>query len=344
MNATRMPILYPVSGDALPSEGVFALCQNRRVYAVLDGASAKTSENWAQAGCTVIRHCVALGFGRCVKSGLNRILADEPECSGALILRNPVPEDVLALAEEALEPDVPMLAAAFPEPILWTRRQRMKNRMFSILGTLLGGRRHALPSDACLVGLSGAVLARAAVFSGESGNYLPGLFLNLRRENLRAVRLPDLAVKPPEPLPISVAEWLQMTLTTMGFLLASAASFLVDYGLFALFYFGFSIPRTLCAILSRAISSVFNFTVNRKLVFSVRGRKSNLLAELLQYYSLVGLVLAANVALLALFNSVLGIPVMIAKLFTEVILFVVNYIVQRDVIFHERRWRRKKQA
>jgi len=186
------------------------------------------------------------------------------------------------------------------------------------------------------VGFPKDFLRRAIVFAGDSGNYLLELFLSLRRESLSLGKI-ESEVPPAPPLPISVAGWLRMTGIAAGFLLASMLSFIVDYGLFALFYYAIGLTRTPCAILSRIVSTALNFTINRTLVFRVKDRKGNVLGELLQYYALVGVVLLLNIALLALFNGTLGLPVLISKAIAEVILFIFNYFVQRDVIFREKR-------
>ena len=82
-------------------------------------------------------------------------------------------------------------------------------------------------------------------------------------------------------------------------------------------------------ITARLVSSCINYMLNYKFVF----RSNNFVSSLIRYYVLAGGILIANYCLLYLLNLKIGIPLFLAKLITEMILFVINYFVQQKVVF-----------
>jgi len=328
-----LPLILSVENGQMPEKTYAELAQVFPLYVVFDGTDDSTREAWSSLPIRSLRHNVPLGLGRSIKTALNRILQDDPDCRGAVLLRAPVPLRTVSDACEKVASDPRTLWAAHAD--MSSLQGRHKNRTFQILTMIVGGSKRSLPADVSLVGIPRDFLQRGIVFAGDSGNYLLELFLSLRRESLHLQKLDDPVPAAP-PLPISMAGWLRMIGIAAGFLLASMLAFIVDYGLFTLLYYAIGLTRTPCAIIARIFSSAMNFTVNRTLVFRVNNRKGGFLKELAQYYALVGIVLLLNIALLALFNGTLGIPVLISKAMAEVILFIFNYFVQRDVIFREK--------
>jgi len=81
---------------------------------------------------------------------------------------------------------------------------------------------------------------------------------------------------------------------------------------------------------ARIVSSLVNFFVNRNVVFGKKGK--GFAKHVIGYYILVVIILIANYFILFGFKSA-GINVYIAKVFTEAILFVLSFFVQRKVIF-----------
>lgn len=85
-------------------------------------------------------------------------------------------------------------------------------------------------------------------------------------------------------------------------------------------------------VLARLVSASVNFTVNRHVVFG-RGRpRRPLRVELFRYAALAFGILLANLGLMTLLD-VLGVGLVIAKLLTETVLWIVAYAVQRIWVF-----------
>ncbi len=148
--------------------------------------------------------------------------------------------------------------------------------------------------------------------------------------------------------------------STVRFVLSSLLAFIVDYVLLLLlftlitYFYEHRLPDyhvlfgggnggnagragvlEVSAVLAWCVSSSLNFVVNRHFVFRSEGPVKK---ELLQYYSLaLPVFLIKTFALLEVLARVLNVPVEYAKPIAETIFFIINYIVQRFIIFKKKR-------
>ena len=124
--------------------------------------------------------------------------------------------------------------------------------------------------------------------------------------------------------------------TALKFASSSLASFLLDYLLFLLFAWG---TRSLAwgllgsNIAARLVSACFNYSLNKYLVFHGGGQVSQ---DLPQYVLLAAGILTANSVLLHGLTA-LGLAAPLAKLITEMTLFIVSFSVQTLVIFRKKK-------
>jgi putative flippase GtrA len=84
-------------------------------------------------------------------------------------------------------------------------------------------------------------------------------------------------------------------------------------------------------VLARVVSSIFNYSVNKKLVFSAKNISHTRSAP--GYFSLVIVIMLLNYCLIAFMTKIIGIPDVPAKLLTEITLFTMSYTVQKFFIF-----------
>ncbi|MFC6419750.1 GtrA family protein [Sanguibacter inulinus] len=116
----------------------------------------------------------------------------------------------------------------------------------------------------------------------------------------------------------------------LRFMLASFAAFLTDT--LVLLVLHALTGSLLGAVLgARAVSSTVNFVTNRRLVFE-SARERPVGSAAVRYSAVVGLLLAANYALLLALTSA-GLALLPAKVLTEAVLFVASYELQRRVVF-----------
>ena len=112
----------------------------------------------------------------------------------------------------------------------------------------------------------------------------------------------------------------------------SFSSFLLDYGLFVMFTLLF--PGTFwfitaANIMARIISGAYNYTMNCRLVF----HEKESVKTAVDYLVLAAVILFLNSMLLHGFLLNPHMPVYLAKIFTECILFIISWMIQKKVIF-----------
>lgn len=137
------------------------------------------------------------------------------------------------------------------------------------------------------------------------------------------------------------------------FMLSSFSCFVIDYSLllilagvfkslrsavetspgeYSLPVFGLPVDTHLLAlIIARTISSFVNFLLNRKVVF-----KTGSNAAIIRFYAVIVGLLIANYGLLAIVATQDGLPLWIAQLVVQAVLYPFSFILQRKFVFPEK--------
>jgi putative flippase GtrA len=115
----------------------------------------------------------------------------------------------------------------------------------------------------------------------------------------------------------------------LRFALISMCTAVIDNLLFSACYLYTGNKLTSQAV-GRLGAMSFNFAAVKRMVFNSRGRA---LREFLQYAALVAVSGTLSYGLIVLFTTHLSMGVLKAKLVAESILFLANFLVQRDLIF-----------
>ena len=124
----------------------------------------------------------------------------------------------------------------------------------------------------------------------------------------------------------------------IAFSASSLLGFAIDYLLYSLLILLTGGTMAIAAnVAARLVSASVNFSVNRALVFRDR---EPLLPSAAKYALLAAGILAANSILLSILLGWAGLNPYLAKLLTEVTLFVCSWLVQRKLIFKKREQRR----
>jgi putative flippase GtrA len=126
-----------------------------------------------------------------------------------------------------------------------------------------------------------------------------------------------------------VMDSIRVYLPFLKFSASSLTSGLLDFLLLLGFMqlSGHLLPSVL---FSRVISSIFNYSCNKYLVFPSRSTKTVQSAP--RYFLLVLIIMLLNYALLNSF-TLIGVPLVAAKILTETVLFVFSYVVQKRLVF-----------
>ena len=122
----------------------------------------------------------------------------------------------------------------------------------------------------------------------------------------------------------------------LKYVFSSVIAFIIDYILLLLLNKYLPIASLeIGAFIAWCVSSFVNFTVNRKFVFN---STVPLGKSLIEYYSLAGGVFVVKTyVFIEIMTRILSIPLAIAKPCAEVILFVINYFIQKKLIFNKKK-------
>lgn len=128
-------------------------------------------------------------------------------------------------------------------------------------------------------------------------------------------------------------------LQSLLFSLSALLSFLIDFILLLILnnitspLFDERIALLFSVIGARIVSSIFNFFVNRKIVFQ---SKYNVYKALTKYYLLVLIIMIANYLLLNILTLKLDMNLTLSKILVEIVLFTANYFISRFMIFKKK--------
>lgn len=117
------------------------------------------------------------------------------------------------------------------------------------------------------------------------------------------------------------------------YIFSAGTSFFLDLLIFTIlneFIFkNFSISIIVSTICARILSSLYNYFINSKYVF-----KSNDKKAIFKYYALVIIQMFVSAFSVQILNTIFAkMNDSLIKLFVDVIIFVVNYFIQKKVVF-----------
>ena len=115
------------------------------------------------------------------------------------------------------------------------------------------------------------------------------------------------------------------------YLFSAGSSFILDNVLFNIFIFFIGpgvISIYICNTLARIISSIYNYFINSRVVFKNKDKKT-----IIGYFILVVVQMIVSATLVSLIDKYISIATGIIKLVVDIVIFVVNYIIQKEVIF-----------
>ena len=115
------------------------------------------------------------------------------------------------------------------------------------------------------------------------------------------------------------------------YIFSSLSSFFVDILLFTLFLSLFKTNIVMATIFSRILSSVYNYIVNAKIVFKKMNK-----ASLIKFFCLVFIQMWVSAFLVTGLSKVIFISPVLIKILVDFVLFIINFIVQREWIFEKK--------
>lgn len=301
-------------------------------------------------GVAILRHEVNMGKGRTLKDAMELYLKEyAPKGFSGIIT---VDSDGQHIAE-----DVAKVAAAMndhPDSLVLGARNFNTGNVppkskfgntctYYALKLFIGGDIHDTQTG--LRGIPKALVERFSTLSGERFEYETVMLIDaiqsktdIKEVPIETIYINDNSETHFSPIKDSVRIYRVILGTFFKYVLSSLSSFLIDYALFCiLFYFlskgAFGENRSIwiSTVAARICSSLFNYTINKKVVFkSSRGP-----VTLVMYYILCIVQMSASAGLVSLINMTRFIPVQAAKIVVDTVLFVISYRIQKSLIFKE---------
>ena len=165
---------------------------------------------------------------------------------------------------------------------------------------------------------------------GERYEYEMNVLLELaRKEDIKEVEIATVYLNDNQSSHFStIKDSYRIYKEIIRFASSSLTSFLVDYGLYCLLFM-ISGAMVVSSILARMVSASLNYSLNRKFVFK---SQEAAIESLPKYITLALCILLGNVILLRGIVS-FGINAYLAKIITEIMMFVISWSVQRQFVF-----------
>ena len=307
---------------------------------VVDDGSSDSTQGIFSAlpeGVTLLRHPVNKGKGRAIKTGCEYIAAHFPLEEGIVTVDadgQHLPQDIRRVCQEwQAHPDALVLGSRrFVGKVPY--KSRLGNAITRLVFHLATGVR-VYDTQTGLRAFSVARVPTMLEMQGERYEYEINVLLYATRQKIpireveiSTVYLDGNASSHFHPFRDAWRIYKMIFL----FAASSLTAAVIDYGLVLLFslLFRWSAQGLLISvILARVISSATNYVLNKQIVFEDYSPRS-----LFRYYMVAVGILAANYCLLFLLQQIL--PLALAKLLVEVILYPLSFILQRKFVFADR--------
>jgi len=343
-----MTILIPAYE---PDERLIALTEeilnkgNISILVIDDGSGEKYSSVFALVraqGIEVLTHKVNKGKGAALKTGFEHILSSDrytcpvvtADCDGQHKVN-----DILAVAD-ASEKNPSRLVLGCRKFIAESEsdtkvplRNKLGN-LFSVTLFRLATGMHVSDTQTGLRGFSRDMLPWLLSISGDRFEYEQKMLLETKKAGFPPLELPIETVYDKENYSTHyrpVRDSLRVIAPILKYFSSSLTSFIIDYTLVLVLEMHFSLFTSV--VMARIVSAAANFILNKLFVFNdTRSKRTG--KALLKYSALAIALVLASYGLITLMRDLAGIPLPIAKLIADILLFCVSYWVQRRYIFY----------
>lgn len=288
-----------------------------------------------KTGCTVLTHRSNQGKGSALKTGFDYVRR-QGGGEGVVCADSDgqhLPGDILRITEAVREHRRHIVLGSRQFTGKVPMRSRFGNSATRMVYALATGR-PVQDTQTGLRGYSSDMLDWLCEVPGERFEYEMNMLLEAPQAGYGLVEVPIDTVylednKSSHFRPL--ADSARVYFPFLKFCASSGFAAIVDFSLLLLLQWLTS-SLLLSVIGARLCSSIFNYTMNRRMVFDP-GNKAAIRKSLPRYFSLVLVIALLNYGLMLLFHSGIGIPLVAAKLMTEASLFLFSYWAQRQFVY-----------
>ena len=306
------------------------------IIVVDDGSGLKYREIFdtvRELGCTVLYHKANKGKGEALKTGFRYMIDKNIEdsvvcadCDGQHHL-----EDIIKIANhiESGKEQLVLGVRGFNGKV--PIKSKLGNTATVGLFTLLTGVKIA-DTQTGLRGYPSSIISWLCTVEGSRYEYELNIILHAKEAGVSIKQIPIKTIyennnKGTHFRPIADSARIYLPLIKFGG--SSIICGLIDFILLLILQ-SITANLLLSVVAARECSSITNYTLNRRLVFK---NNKNISTSAPKYFSLVILIIGFNYMLMAALTRFLLLPIMVAKIITEIVLFYISYTIQRKHVF-----------
>lgn len=299
--------------------------------------------------CTILNHDVNKGKGRALKTAFEYVLENRKDISGVVTVdgdNQHFPKDVYACAK-ALEEnkDSVILGVRNFDGKNVPPKSRFGNKMTSFVFRFVCGL-NISDTQTGLRAIPFSYLKKMCDIEGERFEYETNMLLELKKSNIAYIQVPIETVYINENETTHfhpIRDSFKIYRIIFKYVFGSAASALIDLGVFTIAEFILSYCKietgtmiNIATVIARVISSLFNYSYNRKAVFD---NHDGVAGTITRYYILCVCQMLVSMLLVRSVTALLGaagIFIVIIKAVTDTCLFVLSYKIQQAWVFKEK--------
>lgn len=290
--------------------------------------------------CIVLHHDKNKGKGEAIKTALQYIKEELWECNIIGIMdadgQHLADDMERLLMRAARNPGALILGCrAMEGKVPW--KSRVGNQMTKKIFSLVSGVKVS-DTQTGLRAFSTKLLDFMLDIPGERYEYEMNVLVTCAKQAIEMIEVPVRTIYHDEDNSCShfrkIRDSLRIYRNLLKFSMISFSSFLLDYVVFALLIYllpAASWEIAAANVGARVISAGYNYMMNCHVVF----HKKETIRTAMEYLLLAGMILVFNNLILQILTFWLCVEVHIAKVITEMLLFLMSWVVQKKVIFRK---------
>lgn len=321
---------------------------NFKNIVVVDDGSGKEYEQFYEylknAGITVLKHYINFGKGRGIKTAFNYILNNYPNTVGAVTADcdgQHYIEDIIKCAEKLKEnPEKLVIGYRNFDEKQVPFRSRFGNKLTrGIFSTFVGIKITDTQSGLRAFGRKGMETFLQTV--GERYEYETNMLIDCKEKEIEIAEVPistvyirNNSLSHFNPIKDSIIIYKLF----MKYIISSLSSFILDILLYTLFVsllpqfaIGGITQIVVATIIARIISSLYNFVINSKVVFKNQNKNS-----IIKYFILCGVQMFLSAFAVSELFKLLQINSTLIKVVVDTIIFIMNFVIQREWVFKKK--------
>lgn len=316
----------------------------KNIIVVNDGSGEKYDEIFRQAeneGARILQHSVNLGKGRALKTAFNYCLCTYKEFYGAITADSDgqhTAADIKKCAEALLNHREKLILGVrnFKNKDI-PFRSKFGNEMtvfvlkcacgIKVSDTQTGLR--AIPSE---------FMKRLLSVPGERFEFETNMLIEAREANIEIQEIPIETIYQKEEYSSHfnpIKDSIRIYRVFGKYIFSSSFSTVVDFLLFTLLVYQLknilpAIYIFVATIMARVVSATINFIINRNVVFK---SSKSYLQTFLKYSILCILVMVCSGSIVTILHNTFSLNELLAKVIVDTVLFLLNFVIQREIVF-----------